>query len=149
MNGRVVHWAEAGQAQQRSLLERPAVRDDAGISRAVRQIIARVRADGDAALAQLTAELDGAELDTFRVSPAEFDAAERALSRDAHAAIDLAIGNVRRFHAAQLPADISLETMPGVCCERIGRAIDTVGLYVPAGSAPLPSAAIMLTVPAD
>ena len=59
-----------------------------------------------------------------------------------------AIGNVQRFHEAQLSQPISMETSPGVVCERQYRAIDAVGLYVPAGVAPLPSAAIMLAVPA-
>ena len=64
------------------------------------------------------------------------------------AAIDLAIANVRRFHEAQLPQRLEIETMPGVLCERLSHPLDSVGLYVPAGTAPLPSAAIMLAVPA-
>ena len=63
-------------------------------------------------------------------------------------AIDLAIANVRRFHEAQRPEPVAVETMPGVLCERVSHPIDAVGLYVPAGTAPLPSAAIMLAVPA-
>jgi histidinol dehydrogenase len=58
------------------------------------------------------------------------------------------VANVSRFHEAQIAAPLSLETMPGVLCERITRPIDRVGLYVPAGTAPLPSTAIMLAVPA-
>jgi histidinol dehydrogenase len=64
------------------------------------------------------------------------------------AAIDLAIKNVGCFHEQQQQAPIRVETMPGVVCERVSHAIDAVGLYVPAGTAPLPSAAIMLAVPA-
>jgi histidinol dehydrogenase len=71
------------------------------------------------------------------------------LSPDSIAAIDLAIRNVRTFHAAQKPSSLSVQTMPGVNCERVSHAIDAVGLYVPAGTAPLPSAAIMLAVPAE
>ncbi|MEM7278534.1 MAG: histidinol dehydrogenase, partial [Pseudomonadota bacterium] len=63
-------------------------------------------------------------------------------------AIDLAIANVRKFHQAQQTQALRIETAPGVVCERLSRPIDSVGLYVPAGSAPLPSAAIMLGVPA-
>ena len=74
--------------------------------------------------------------------------ARRAERADAVAAIDLAIENVRRFHEAQIPIAIEVETMPGVSCKRLSHAIDSVGLYVPAGTAPLPSAAIMLAVPA-
>ncbi len=63
-------------------------------------------------------------------------------------ALDAAIANVERFHAAQKRAPLAVETAPGVVCERIARPIDVVGLYVPGGTAPLPSTAIMLAVPA-
>ena len=55
---------------------------------------------------------------------------------------------MKAFHEQQVPVTVVVETMPGVVCERISQAIDSVGLYVPAGTAPLPSAAIMLAVPA-
>jgi histidinol dehydrogenase len=74
--------------------------------------------------------------------------ASECLTAEQIAAIDLAISNVRAFHEAQLPKSISVQTMPGVTCKRISHALDSVGLYVPAGTAPLPSAAIMLAVPA-
>src|SRR5258708_4182335 len=63
-------------------------------------------------------------------------------------AIERGIDNTRRFHAAQLPPALRLETSPGVICERLSVPIGAVGLYVPAGSAPLPSTAMMLAVPA-
>jgi histidinol dehydrogenase len=83
------------------------------------------------------------------VSGEEISSAESAVSADANAAIDTAIANVRRFHEAQTPVEIDLSVSPGVRCQRHNRAIDAVGLYVPAGSAPLPSTAIMLAVPAS
>ena len=107
-----------------------------------------VRNNGDAALRKLTRELDDAEIAEFRVSDVDFDDAEQRLSTAQLEAIGLAIDNVRAFHAPQLTAPIVVETMPGVRCERISQPIDAVGLYVPAGTAPLPSAAIMLAVPA-
>ena len=79
----------------------------------------------------------------------EIAAATAALDADSIAAIDVAIANVQRFHEAQLPADVRVETMPGVTCEQVSRPIEAVGLYVPAGTAPLPSAAVMLAVPAN
>src|SRR6185436_14151990 len=62
--------------------------------------------------------------------------------------LERAVQNVARFHEAQRSAPLRVETMPGVICERITRPVGSVGLYVPAGSAPLPSTAIMLAVPA-
>ena len=82
------------------------------------------------------------------MTPEDIEVAEASLTSAQLAAIDLAIRNVRSFHEAQLPAATRVETMPGVLCERVSHPIDAVGLYVPAGTAPLPSAAIMLAVPA-
>ncbi len=98
---------------------------------------------------QFSAKYDGADFNELGVGQDEIDRAQDALSPTQLAAIDLAIDNVRRFHRAQLPSSIRVETMPGVVCERHSHPIDAVGLYVPAGTAPLPSAAIMLAVPAD
>ena len=145
---RRAQWTALDTAAQRSFLRRPAVEDDAAIRAAVLEIVADVKNRGDEALRALTTRLDGVELDDLRVSRQEMDAASAALPPQAIEAIDLAISNVRRFHEAQVPADIAVETMPGVRCERVSRAIDAVGLYVPAGTAPLPSAAVMLAVPA-
>ncbi|HSN50935.1 MAG TPA: histidinol dehydrogenase [Woeseiaceae bacterium] len=141
-------WNDLDAAGRRSLLRRPAEDDDAAIRAAVLRIVADVKRRGDAALRELTARLDRAELTDLRVSGEEMDAATGLLPAAAIDAIDLAIGNVRLFHAAQRPPDVQVETMPGVRCERVSRPIDAVGLYVPAGTAPLPSAAIMLAVPA-
>lgn len=143
------NWAELSDAARDVLLERPAVSQDGKIREATATIIAAVRARGDAALTEMTLKYDGAELADFRVSADEIEAAGLALSDPQRNAIDLAISNVRRFHEAQRPLPISVETMPGVVCERVSHALDAVGLYVPAGTAPLPSAAIMLAVPAS
>lgn len=144
----VHEWSTLDDGARRRLLQRPSLRPDDRLQEEVRRIVRRVREGGDAALRELSREFDGAEIDALRIDEAEIDEAERALSADALAAIRRAIANVRRFHEAQPPTDYAVETMPGVRCERIAHPIDAVGLYVPAGSAPLPSAAIMLAVPA-
>jgi histidinol dehydrogenase len=118
------------------------------ISSDTETIIANVRARGDEALRELTQRYDGANVTDFRVSEAEMSSAADQLTDDQLAAIDLAISNVQSFHEKQVPQPIAVETMPGVLCERICHPVDSVGLYVPAGTAPLPSAAIMLAVPA-
>ena len=141
-------WRELTSEAQERLLERPAVADDARIRSGARQIVDEVRAHGDAALRRLTRQYDGADISLARVSEAEFEIATDQLTPEQKSAIDLAIDNVRQFHTAQLPATIRVETMPGVVCERFSQPLDAVGLYVPAGTAPLPSAAIMLAVPA-
>jgi len=145
---RILDWKSSSDSERRAALQRPALRDEQQIIAAVRQIIAAVRSRGDAALREFTEEFDGVRIDALAVGEPEFAAAERSLSRAEHAAIEKAIATIHRFHAAQMPAPIRVETAPGVVCERRSVAIRAVGLYVPAGSAPLPSTAIMLAVPA-
>ena len=142
------NWDDLSAAEQDALLKRPAQDVDANIRKRVTAILEQVRRVGDSAIAELTAKFDGVELDDSRVSNQEIAAAATQLDAEAVAAIDLAIANVRRFHEAQLPQRLEIETMPGVLCERLSHPLDSVGLYVPAGTAPLPSAAIMLAVPA-
>jgi histidinol dehydrogenase len=145
---RRLDWATAEESARTRALERPAVRAGAEVAAGVAALIAEVRRDGDAALLRLAERFDGARLVSLEVTPAEAAAARASLPPAAIAAIEAAIANVRHFHAAQAAPPVRVETVPGVVCERVARPIGAVGLYVPAGSAPLPSTAIMLAVPA-
>ncbi len=144
----IYDWQRLDEAARDALLARPAVESDAGIRADVTAIVNSVRHGGDTALGELTEQLDRVRLADFRVSAEEIESATATMSAAAIEAIDLAISNVRRFHERQAPQAIAVETMPGVVCERVSHPIDAVGLYVPAGTAPLPSTAIMLAVPA-
>ncbi len=144
----ILDWKSLSDSERRAALQRPALRDEQSIVAGARRIIAAVRAGGDAALRELTERYDGVRLGELAVGLPEFAAAERSLSSAEHAAIEKAISTVHRFHAAQMPPPLRIETAPGVVCERRSVPIRAVGLYVPAGSAPLPSTAIMLAVPA-
>ncbi|HEX3950865.1 MAG TPA: histidinol dehydrogenase [Steroidobacteraceae bacterium] len=146
---KILDWNSLSPAERREALRRPAQADAGRITAAARRIIDRVRREGDAALLALTEQYDGARIESLRVAPHEFAAAEAALTSEQHAAIGRAIDNVGRFHAAQSSLPLRVETSPGVVCERFSVPIRAVGLYVPAGSAPLPSTAIMLAVPAS
>ena len=148
MNMRILDWKSLSESDRRAALRRPAMQDAEGVAASVRRIIDAVRRSGDAALRELTARFDGVRLESLAVSGPEFDAAERTLSSVQHRAIEMAISTVRAFHAAQMPQPLRVETAPGVLCERMVVPIGSVGLYVPAGTAPLPSTAIMLAVPA-
>jgi histidinol dehydrogenase len=145
---RIFEWDTLSDAERRAALARPALESRAGIAAVALEVISAVRRDGDLALRSYTERFDGVRIDSLAVSEDEFAAARSALTAAQVAALERAIDNVQRFHAAQLPQPLSLETMPGVRCERLLRPISTVGLYVPAGSAPLPSAVVMLAVPA-
>jgi histidinol dehydrogenase len=145
---RILDWKSLTALERDDALRRPAQRDAAAIKEAAQGIIDTVRREGDAAVLALTEKFDEVRLDSLRVTQQEFSDAERALNAGQIGAIERAIANVRRFHAAQGAPPLRVETAPGVVCERISVPIRAVGLYVPAGSAPLPSTAIMLAVPA-
>src|SRR4249920_944345 len=145
----ILDWTQLSEGQRKAALQRPAQVMQADVLATAQQIIDRIRSNGDVAARQLTRELDGVDLDTLSVSAAEIEDAAAALPLEAKAALDCAIANVRRFHSAQIPKRLVVETMHGVSCERRATPIGAVGLYVPAGSAPLPSTAIMLGVPSQ
>ncbi|HVY83374.1 MAG TPA: histidinol dehydrogenase, partial [Steroidobacteraceae bacterium] len=146
---RVIDWNTLDGPGRRAALARPAQELRADIVNSAREIVETVRREGDAALRAYTKRFDRVQLEELAVTPAELKAARSALRPEQIAALERAVENVRAFHAAQLPGTLSLETMPGVTCERLIRPIPAVGLYVPAGSAPLPSAVVMLAVPAQ
>jgi histidinol dehydrogenase len=145
---RILDWKSLSAAQRADALKRPAQRDAARVTATAQDIIERVRGEGDTALLALTEQFDAVRLRQLQVTPEEFEDAARELNAEQNAAIERAISTVHRFHAAQMPAPLRVETAPGVLCERLSVPIRAVGLYVPAGSAPLPSTAIMLAVPA-
>jgi histidinol dehydrogenase len=145
---RIIEWQTASIDARRAALARPAADSREEVFRQAADIIAAVRSEGDAAIRRFTKRFGGTDVPDLRVSAEEFREARDTLDGRQIAALERAVDNVTRFHQAQVSAPLSVETMPGVRCERITRAIDSVGLYVPAGSAPLPSTAIMLAVPA-
>jgi len=145
---KIIDWDALGTAERTAALKRPAQKDSAALFDKVRAIVSAVRDRGDAALLEYTQKFDGVQLRSLEVSATEYAEAARALTTEQITALDRAIDNVQRFHEAQRPAPVRMEVSPGVVCEQIYRPIEAVGLYVPAGTAPLPSAAIMLAVPA-
>jgi len=145
---RILDWNSLSERERRAALARPSLESRADVAATALEVINTVRAEGDKALHAYTERFDGVKLETLAVSREEFAAARKELTAQQIAALERAIDNVSRFHEAQVPKPFAMDTMPGVRCERIVRAIQAVGLYVPAGSAPLPSAVIMLAVPA-
>lgn len=145
---RTVVWQSLSETQQDSILERPAITEGANITAAVSEVIAKVRKEGDAALLELTDKFDRVQPESIRVSTQEIDEASARLSEKMKNALEQAYENIAKFHKAQKPQPIKVETQPGVVCEQVTRPIQKVGLYIPGGSAPLPSTVLMLGVPA-
>ncbi|MEN5220446.1 histidinol dehydrogenase [Stenotrophomonas sp. TWI602] len=142
-------WSQLDAGAQAQALQRPVQAVAARTRESVAALIAAVRQGGDAALREITLRFDGVAPATFEVSEAEFAAAEQAVSAELRQAMIDAAARIRTFHQAGMTQGYAVETAPGVRCERVVRPIGRVGLYVPAGSAPLPSTALMLGVPAQ
>ena len=132
-----IRWADCNEQQQSTLLMRPAIAASGSISTAVSDIIDQVRREGDSALQALSRRFDKTEIDTVRIAPNAVNEAETRLGDEIKTAMKTAISNIRRFHEAQIPAPITVETQAGVVCQQVTRPIDAVGLYIPGGSAPL------------
>lgn len=134
--------------QRTQLLRRPVLKSDEMIFK-VKPIVDDVRIRGDAALLELTAKFDKAKLTSTVILP-PFAPESMQLETPVREAIDKAYANIRKFHEAQADrSTLVVETMPGVVCSRFARPIARVGLYVPGGTAILPSTALMLGIPAQ
>ena len=130
-------------------LQRPSQRSTDQIMNIVQPIIKDIREGGDAAVLKYTHKFEKATSLTSPVIHAPFPQNLMQLPQETIQAIDISYENIRRFHAAQREEKpLQVETMPGVVCSRFSRPIERVGLYVPGGTAVLPSTALMLGVPA-
>jgi len=147
MNRYVTSQVSAAEIEE--LLQRPSQRSTETIMGIVKPIIASVRDRGDAALLEYTHKFEKATSLTSPVLRAPFPEHLMQLSPETTNAIDISFENIRKFHAAQKEEKpLIVETMPGVVCSRFSKPIERVGLYVPGGTAVLPSTALMLGVPA-
>ncbi|MDB6163548.1 MAG: histidinol dehydrogenase, partial [Xanthomonadaceae bacterium] len=145
---RAFNWAALDKPTRALLLTRPTRARSAEITADVAHVLAQVRAHGDMALRDLTRRFDSVVLHAFAIPEADFIEAERRIDPLLRAAMVAATTRIEDFHKAGMTREYAVDTAPGVKCERILRPIDRVGLYVPAGSAPLLSTALMLGVPA-
>jgi histidinol dehydrogenase len=139
--------ADLTPTARRHLLER-APTDEPDLAAAVAALFAEVRARGDDALLDMAERFDGVRLDALEVPRARWEEAAAGLDPAVRAALQRAAANIRRFHAAQLPADVTLDVEPGVRVTRRWAPLDTVGVYAPGGRAAYPSSVLMGVVPA-
>lgn len=134
-----------------ALLEGPLARPSADISSIepiVREVLQDIKSNGQAAVEKYSLRFDKVQIQNPRVSETEFTAAAQLVSPELKAAIQIAKKNIEVFHAAQKEQPKIIDTMPGVSCWRKSVAIETVGLYIPGGTAPLFSTILMLGIPA-
>ncbi|KAL7791358.1 histidinol dehydrogenase domain-containing protein [Trichoderma ceciliae] len=139
----------ATEAELLETLKRPSQKSPDAILKIVTPIIEDVRKNGDKAVLSYTHKFERATSLTSPVLKAPFPEEMMQLPAETIKAIDISFENIRKFHAAQKDdRTLQVETMPGVVCSRFSRPIERVGLYVPGGTAVLPSTALMLGVPA-
>ncbi|RZQ56561.1 histidinol dehydrogenase [Pseudidiomarina tainanensis] len=146
---RAFQWSQLTDQQQAEILARPAQSQSAELQQQVAAIIDAVANEGDAAVLRYTRQFDCENLSKLRYSEAKIAERAEQLSADIKQAIDTAYETIRTFHLQQQPQDISVETAPGVVCTQRFEALTAVGLYIPGGTAVLPSTALMLGVPAQ
>lgn len=145
---RTVTWGALDQDARAALLTRGTSAASPAVTAGVTRILQGVAARGDAALQEYAEQFDPAPAASLTIPREEIDRAAASLPESLREAIAEAAAAIRTFHEAGMAADYDVETAPGVTCARVLRPIRRAGLYVPAGSAPLPSTALMLGVPA-
>ncbi|MBF7980242.1 MULTISPECIES: histidinol dehydrogenase [Rahnella] len=143
-----IDWQQCDALQRRDLLTRPAISASDRITESVSEILRRVRSEGDSALREFCARFDKTEVQDLRVTAEQISAAAARLGDDVKQAMAHAVRNIDTFHQAQKLAVVDIETQPGVRCQQLTRPIQSVGLYIPGGSAPLVSTVLMLATPA-
>ena len=141
----VIRYPEKKDWQE--ILARPAF-ETKSLERHVQNILNFVQKEGDEAVRHFTKTLDKVEIANFLAAPEEFVEAEKNISDELKKAMKVAVENIEKFHHAQVETRNVIETTSGVFCWRKSVPIERVGLYIPAGSAPLFSTVLMLGVPA-
>ena len=142
-------WNNLTSQQQIVALQRAPRNSSPEISARVAEIIDQVRSQRDAAIRQLTRLLDEVDLPVSQVAELEAEDSISQLQPEVRQAIDQAYSNIKLFHEAGRPSNLSVETSAGVMCHARYTGINRVGLYAPGGSTPLPSSVLMMGVPAQ
>lgn len=142
------YWQNCSKEQQAELLTRPAIAASDSISQVVKDILTQVKQNGDQALKALSSKYDKTQTNQIKLTEDEIKTAISRVTMDLKQAMQLAVSNIKKFHQAQVRPTITVETMPGIQCQSVNRPIDSVGLYIPGGSAPLLSTVLMLAIPA-
>ena len=142
------YWQNCSKEQQAELLTRPAIAASDSISQVVKDILTQVKQNGDQALKALSSKYDKTQTNQIKLTEDEIKTAISRVTMDLKQAMQLAVSNIKKFHQAQVRPTITVETMSGIQCQSVTRPIDSVGLYIPGGSAPLLSTVLMLAIPA-
>lgn len=141
------NYKDLNKQKIEELCSRQAEDDNLIISK-VKDIISTVKSDGDNALHSYASQFDKVQLNQLFIDKTGIEKLANEIPITVKNAIDIAYQNIYKFHQTQLKTEDKVETMPGVNCWRETRAIEKVGLYIPGGTAVLPSTFLMLGIPA-
>lgn len=141
-------WSELDAKARHEALKRPANRADPEIAAVVQRIFADVEREGAEAVRRWSVTIDKAAPVELVLTQRVVDEARGKVASEDLAALELAVANVQAFHQATKPTETATEVRPGIRCRRVWRPIESCGLYIPGGTAPLFSTIIMLAAPA-
>ncbi|CAL4319072.1 histidinol dehydrogenase [Buchnera aphidicola] len=145
---KIINWEELSFFEKNKIFIRPVFSRSNKIKESVKKIISDVRILGDVALKKYSQIFDNMNIDNFAISRDKISGSHYNVSQNKKNAILSAIKNIEYFHLAQKMDSISIEVQPGIYCQQLIRPIESVGLYIPGGYAPLVSTVLMLSVPA-
>jgi len=144
---KIIEYKKISEDKKETLLKRPAI-DMVKTYKTVQPILNDIKKNGLKSILKYSKIYDGFKNKQIKVAKSELDKSEKLVSKEFRDAVKIAVTNIKKFHKQQLPKKYSVETMPGVICSRMFKAIENVGLYIPGGTAILPSTLMMLAVPA-
>ncbi len=144
---KIYNFKDLSKQKLKELCSR-SIADDNLVKSRTEEIINNVKSNGDNALLSYAQQFDNIELSSLFISKDELAEIAKQIPAEVKAAIDTAYQNIHTFHTSQLKTEDKIETMPGVTCWREARGIERVGLYIPGGTAVLPSTFLMLGIPA-
>ncbi len=146
---KIIYWNKLNSHKQNQILSRPILKKNITIKNTVKEIIENVKILGDQALKQYTTLFDQFNLNTFQISEEKIFSSSLTLSQELKNAILVAKKNITCFHEAQILPIIDIETQIGVRCQQIYLPLNSIGIYIPGGTAPLFSTVLMLAIPAQ
>lgn len=144
---KTIIFSKLSKKNKSSILQRPSI-DMTKTYQIVQPILTDIKKNGIKSVVQYAKKFDGFSSNQIKVTENEINNSEKNVTNDYKKAIRVAVKNITKFHKEQLPKNYSIETMRGIKCTREFKAIENVGLYIPGGTAILPSTLMMLAIPA-
>lgn len=145
---KIIYWDELNCQEKKDILLRPIFKKNFSIKKKVMEIVDNVKNYGDSALKKYSILFEKNNIEEFEICKKDILLSSLYVSNDLKSAIETAKKNITIFHKAQNIPDVDIETQNGVRCQAIYCPLDSIGIYIPSGIAPLLSTVLMLSIPA-